>query len=265
MNIHEKIEQLSNEGYSFDFGKYINDGYKYFKSQAWIFIGFFIISVFMTIAGSFIPFVGSIASQILSLTFYVGYFVAAQKVKNNTEISLNDFFTGFKSITRIALIQLILMGIALLILIPLLIFLISILFSGFSEIFLNKLDTNQLSVNDLLQLFEADGIILMVVITSILYMTFQILYTFSAANAHFFNLGPWEAMEASRKIIQKKFFHFLGLTCIIAFINLIGLACLIIGLAVTIPLSYTIFYAAYDDIVKLGSTTVESEENLKKY
>lgn len=67
------------------------------------------------------------------------------------------------------------------------------------------------------------------------------------------NLGFWDAMETSRKLITKKWFSFLGLLLALFLLNLAGTLLIGIGLLVTIPLTYCIIAAAYEDIVGLNS------------
>lgn len=250
MNLNEKVQQLTTEGYEFKFSKYLSDGFDYFKTQAGLFIGFFVISFIIIIAASFIPLVGSIASSVLSLTFLVGYYIVCSKIKQGNHVAFDDFFKGFSSIGQITIIQLILLGFTLIIFLPLLIFGFSIFFSGiFSAIKANSFQEPQ-SVEELLALFNVDGLIPLFIITVILIMFMQTIYTFSAANSHFFKANSWQSMEASRKVIQQKFFHFFGLMLVIMLINVLGTLCLLIGLLVTIPLSYTIMYSAFDDIMQ---------------
>jgi len=261
MNLNEKVQQLTTEGYEFKFGQYLSDGYDYFKAQAGLFIGFFVLSMIMIITGSFIPLVGSIASQILSVTFYVGYFIVCNKIKLGNTVSFDDFFKGFSSIGQIAIIQLILTGFSIVLLMPLLLFGASILFKGiFKGIKANAFDNPQ-SLAELEAFFYADGLIPLVIITVFLFMFMQTIYSFAAANAHFFKVGAWEAMEASRKIIQKRFFQFFALILVVALINILGILCLFVGLLVTVPMSYAIFYAAFDDIMKPNDEHLITEDN----
>ena len=67
------------------------------------------------------------------------------------------------------------------------------------------------------------------------------------------NLNFWSAMEASRKIITKKWFSFLGLVILLGLLNIVGAIIVGIGLLVTIPLSACVVAAAYEDIVGLNS------------
>ena len=60
------------------------------------------------------------------------------------------------------------------------------------------------------------------------------------------------ALEASRKLITKKWFSFLGFFLQLVLLNLGGLLLVGIGLFVTIPLSTCIIIAAFEDIVGLN-------------
>jgi len=63
------------------------------------------------------------------------------------------------------------------------------------------------------------------------------------------DLGFFEAMEASRKLITKKWFSFFGFILVIIIINTIGLMLLGLGIFVTLPLTMCAVAVAYDDIV----------------
>jgi uncharacterized membrane protein len=65
-------------------------------------------------------------------------------------------------------------------------------------------------------------------------------------------LSFWSALEASRKLITKKWFSFLGLGIMLALLNLAGLLLLGIGALVTIPLTVCIIVAAFEDIVGIS-------------
>lgn len=250
MNLNEKVQQLTSNGYEFKFGKYLSEGFNYFKTQAGYFIGFFVVSILMIMVAGFIPVVGTFASQILSATLLVGYFIAARKIKQGKSIMFDDFFKGFSSIGQISIIQLILFGFSLVLLMPLLIYGFSILFSGIIDGIKENSFNDNISPRELFELFSVDGLIPLFIITIILLMFMQTIYSFAVVNAHFFKASAWNSMEASRKVIQIKFFHFFGLIVVIALINLLGVLCLFVGLLITLPMSYTIMYAAFDDIME---------------
>ena len=58
-------------------------------------------------------------------------------------------------------------------------------------------------------------------------------------------LGPWQALETSRKSITKNWFGFFGLAIVLVIINLIGAIPLGIGLLWTIPMSVVAYGIAY--------------------
>ncbi len=72
------------------------------------------------------------------------------------------------------------------------------------------------------------------------------------------NLNFWSAMEASRKIITRKWFSFFGLVLLLALLNILGAIILGVGLLVTIPLSACVVAAAYEDVVGVNSVAEPS-------
>lgn len=72
----------------------------------------------------------------------------------------------------------------------------------------------------------------------------------------FARLEFWDAIKSSVKIVTKNWFYFFGLAIVLAFINLLGLFLLGIGLLITIPFTYATMYGAYKDIVGFGDTDI---------
>ncbi|MDZ7724778.1 MAG: hypothetical protein U5R06_18730 [candidate division KSB1 bacterium] len=65
------------------------------------------------------------------------------------------------------------------------------------------------------------------------------------------NLDFWSAMEASRKTVSQYLLEFVLLTLVLLGINLLGALALGVGLVFSIPLSFAIIAAAYDELVGL--------------
>jgi len=72
-------------------------------------------------------------------------------------------------------------------------------------------------------------------------------------------MSAWEAMEASRKIITKQWFVFLGFGFIIALIGISGVIALGVGALYTIPFIYCASYAAFNDVVGTGEEDIEDD------
>ena len=89
-------------------------------------------------------------------------------------------------------------------------------------------------------------------------------YAFSVLFVIEKKLNFWSALEASRKLITRKWFSFLGFGILLVLLNLAGMLVLGVGLLVTIPWTYCITVAAFEDIVGLNgvdSNTVGTTED----
>jgi uncharacterized membrane protein len=76
-------------------------------------------------------------------------------------------------------------------------------------------------------------------------------------------LHPWVALNASRKVIDKEWFSFLGFGFFLFLLNLVGAVTFGFGLVITIPLSSCIITAAFADIVGLNGTAVNPANNIR--
>ena len=90
-NQNNDLNELIANGYDFDFGKYISDGFDVFKKEAGSFIGFGILSGLIIALAGMIPFGGVIVSAPLT----IGYSIYAHKVAHDQSRQFSDFFKGF--------------------------------------------------------------------------------------------------------------------------------------------------------------------------
>lgn len=90
-----------------------------------------------------------------------------------------------------------------------------------------------------------------------IYLT--VAYAFSVLFVIEKKLNFWSALEASRKLITKKWFSFLGLGILLVLLNLAGVLILGVGLLVTIPWTYCITVAAFEHIVGLNGVDSNTE------
>lgn len=63
--------------------------------------------------------------------------------------------------------------------------------------------------------------------------------------------GFWQAMEASRQLVRQDTTGFIFFLGAMGLLNLVGLLCLILGLLVTIPVTYIATFAAYRQLMGL--------------
>jgi uncharacterized membrane protein len=115
---------------------------------------------------SFVPFVGSLASVVISPPLSVGYFFVADKIRRGEAYTFNNFFDGFKA--------------------------------PFGQLIVLSLISSILTVVGTIFCI-LPGIYL------------AIGYSLSNCVLVFHKFEFWEAMEASRKVVSKNFWTFLGL------------------------------------------------------
>ena len=68
----------------------------------------------------------------------------------------------------------------------------------------------------------------------------------------------WPAMEASRAVVKNDYFGFTMFLIALFLVNLLGVICCIVGVLVTIPLSFAAITVAYKEIVGFDPRTVEA-------
>ncbi|MGF1458007.1 MAG: hypothetical protein ACFBSG_03175 [Leptolyngbyaceae cyanobacterium] len=72
------------------------------------------------------------------------------------------------------------------------------------------------------------------------------------------NMDFWPAMEASRKLVTKKWFAFFGFSIVMGLLNILGLILIGIGFLVTFPWTICCVVAAYEDIIGLNSVAEDT-------
>lgn len=73
-------------------------------------------------------------------------------------------------------------------------------------------------------------------------------YSFAMPLVIFGGFEFWTAMELSRKLITKIWWRFFLFLLLLIVINLVGALFLLVGLLITIPASYMMVYAAFEDL-----------------
>jgi uncharacterized membrane protein len=77
-------------------------------------------------------------------------------------------------------------------------------------------------------------------------------FVFSHPFVWFYDVDPLEAARLSRKTVSGNFGQILILFLILAGINLLGVMALGLGILLTMPFSFCVVYAAFDDIIGIS-------------
>jgi len=82
---------------------------------------------------------------------------------------------------------------------------------------------------------------------------FAVSYVFSHLFVWFYDKDPTEAIRLSKLTVSGNFGQILLLFLILAGINLLGLMALGVGILLTMPFSFCVVYAAFDDIIGISN------------
>ncbi len=83
---------------------------------------------------------------------------------------------------------------------------------------------------------------------------FAVSYIFAHLFVWFYDVEPTEAIRLSRKTVSGNFRQILLLCLVLAGINLLGLLAFGVGILLTMPFSFCVLYAAFDDIIGISTT-----------
>jgi uncharacterized membrane protein len=108
------------------------------------------------------------------------------------------------------------------------------------------------------QLFKLNLLIFAVVILGFVMLIvpgiyFAVSYVFAHFYVWFFDMDPTEAIKLSRKTVSGNFGQILLLFLVMAGINVLGVLALGVGVLVTMPFSFCVAYAAFDDIIGISN------------
>lgn len=243
--------------YRFNMNLYMGHGWDLFKKGAGSFIGYTIVQLVVIFMFQNIPYL-SYLGNIVQAALTAGIFIFSYYLVKNRE-EFGQFFQGFQYFFQILLYQLVL----LLIFLPFLLLLFGGLFS-FSDVeFIFGGPAEILEIIDELDYrFETDS-------TTAIMLTF----IFFAATIYIYNsyslvlplivvsnMGFWEAMETSRRTVQKNFFAFIGLYFVLILIALvITVVTCGLGLVALIPYFNLVIYSAYEDIFRPDDNSLSGD------
>lgn len=252
-NITQKINRLLSDGYQFNFGDYISNGFNVLNKNIGGFIGFTLIFFIITMTASSIPIVGTIGQMLISYPLTAGFYIVANRVYKKYNFEFGHFFDGFQLFKPLLILMVFMTVISLIASLPM-------FFVVGPDLI--QLATGAIDDPDaILSMFQNInyGLFILAALPSI-YVS--IAYAWSPFFVIFHDMPAWEAMEASRKLITKKWFAFFGFTIIVALIGIAGVFAFFVGLIYTIPFIYCAVYVAFEDIVGIDLEEESQDDDL---
>jgi uncharacterized membrane protein len=68
----------------------------------------------------------------------------------------------------------------------------------------------------------------------------------------------WPAMQASHEVVKRDYFGFTMFLILAFLVNVLGFLCLIVGLLVTVPVTFAAITVAYKELVGFDQRTVDT-------
>lgn len=238
------IKSPEQNTYQFEMSTYYSKAWQLFKAEMGPLLGVSLLILIGTIILGMIPFLGNLSS-LLSTLLFSGFYIYLRNSESGQQ-SGNDFFGGFKFAVQIILFQLIIF----VLIVPLAMFVLSGVIS--TDLLMSFLSGEITPYEfeeylDGIRLTNITLISLLIIGIGSIYIS--LVFTFTIPLIVDGHLNFWNAMETSRKTVQKQFFSFLlfylllGLLMIITTIISCGL-----GLFFWIPFIYVVQYVMYDEI-----------------
>lgn len=245
-DLDQRVSELSSNGYSFNIGNYISEGFSIFGQYAGGFIGFILLQFVISGVLGVIPIVGSIASWVIMPALQAGVFIVADRIRRREAFRFENFFDGFKANwLQLFLVNLFSGLIILLLLAPLAPSLYAFIQAYQEFVASGGSESPEIMLSELP---AWAGTYLLVVSPIMVYL--GISWGLAQMNVIFYNATAWEAMEASRKVVHRRWWMWFIFVFVCGIVAILGVIGLVIGLLITFPAVMCAMYAAYADVMQ---------------
>jgi uncharacterized membrane protein len=106
----------------------------------------------------------------------------------------------------------------------------------------------------LIGLFTFVGFLLLIIPGLIVAAMYKFTYLFIVDK----RMDFWQAMQASHAVVRRDYFGFVMFLILAFLINVLGFCCFVVGLMVTVPLTFAAITVAYSEIVGFDRRTIDS-------
>ncbi len=241
--VNQKIEN----GYSFDFGKYISDGFEIFKKEWVLFSLYGLVSMILMML-SFLTIIGGL---FFTFPLLLGYSVAAEKVERGEPLEFKDFFGAFKNYNRHFLLTLCLFVIFLVLYIPFIFFFVSAdMGMGYG---------NSASTGALMGIFMM--LYYIIFYAAIFFVQGSIV--FAPYLIHYGGFSTTDAVKSSYQLFKKQWLMILLFVFVVGMISSVGYFACLIGVFASMAAGTLMQYAmvknllmqsSYSEIDQIGNT-----------
>lgn len=222
------IAEVEARGYEVDIGSCISRGWATYKANFGICLGATVLVMLCNQAAGFVPVIGIFISLILSGPLMAGLDNFFIKLIRGESAGIGDAFSGFsQSFWRLC-------GCGLLFSL-----FVYIWFAPFAVVVFTMSESSS-SYWPLFLTFLGLGLI------GCVYVAVALLFALPLCID--LQLGPWDSLRVSRRIVARRWFSVFGLVFVAGLLSALGILACFIGVIFTMPILYAVTMQAYEDI-----------------
>lgn len=241
--------------FEFDFSKYFQKGFEICNQYLVGFVGFFLLYFLITSFVGALPIIGGWVNELfISPVILVGLHFVARNISRGETHHFDQFWGGLQHFQQLVTLTIIQSVFYMICISPIL---LSADFSLIMEWF-TEWQQYPLEVST----FPGFQFWYFILVLPIIY--FSITWMYAPLLVIFYKMPAWEAMEASRKIISKKWLLFAVFSLLVGLVSVSGVLLLGIGILYTMPAGLCVFYASFEDILDFY-VKEDGEDDLLKH
>lgn len=245
----------------FRMGDYISRSFKFMNENLGLLIAFTIITYVINFFCQSLPYVGIFLGVAISPILSIGYSQFTYRVKRGHRPDFGEFFKGFTKIGPLILTYILTLVISLLALLPGLI----IWYKAGTLEWLVEMQAAYPLFQDIPDLRDMVDMSLFWIGLAVMFIggvAVSLLFIWALKIVWFFEVGPLEAIEASRKLIARNWGEMLGFIIIVGLITISGVLVCGIGLLYTAPAMAIAIFFAFADATRILEDSEEDQPDL---
>lgn len=246
-----RLQRVLNDApVSFRLGDYISQGFQFMNQNFGLLLAFMLVSALLGIFAQFVPIIGIVLSLLISPVLQIGYSQFTYSVKKGAPADFSEFFKGFNKIGP-------LVGTYFLTGLAGLVAILPGLFlwyqAGMVDWIMSVMEDYSFPDNapDIRESVDMSLFVMGLLLVMAGGFVITILFAWALNIVWFYDLGPIEALSASRKLIARNWFSFLIFVIVAGFIAACGILLCGVGVLYTAPAMAVAQFFAFADSARL--------------
>lgn len=234
----------------FRLGEYISQGFQFMNKNFGLLLAFMLVSTMISFFVQVLPIVGIFLGILISPILQIGYAQFTYAASRENRVDFGSFFKGFNKPGPLLVTYLLSGLISLAALLPGLFVWYQ---AGMLDWFMSMVEEYPY-FGDMPNLFESVDITLFwlgVLLVMIGGLVISVLFAWALNLVWFFEVGPMEALNASRKLISRNWLMFIVFIIVAGIITVSGVLLCGVGVLYTVPAMACAQFFAFADATKL--------------